>query len=183
MIIITISDWLQLISIISTSVLSIVAIMISIKTLKESNNAIIESSRANIMFYIDTLTGNQNYLVLKNFGNSSGKIIDIDVSPSIQYSKLKNSSNISNLTEFTNITLAPNQCIKSWFDFKNYPDRIFEVTIKYETLGKFYTEKYIQNISYIDSIDYLSTYSIDVNDEKAALININNSILRLNERL
>lgn len=162
---------------------SIVAIVISVLTLKQSSNAIIESSRANIMFYIDTLTGGQNYLVLKNFGNSSGKILNIDISPSIQYSKLPDGTTMSAITEFSNITLAPNQYIKSWFDFKNYPDKIFDVTLKYETLGKVYTENYTLNISYINSIDCLNIYRPDMNDEKDVLIRIANSLLRLNERL
>lgn len=41
----------EIISIIASSILSIVAIAISVKTLKQSNEAIIESSRANIAFY------------------------------------------------------------------------------------------------------------------------------------
>lgn len=177
------SDWIELFSAIAGLITSIVAIIISVKTLQQSNNAIIESSRANIMFYIDTLTGGQNYLVLKNFGNSVGKILDIDVSPNIQYSKSDDNAKMSAITEFANITLAPGQYIKSWFDFNNYPDKIFNVTLIYETLGKTYKENYTLNISYINSIDYLSTFSLDVEDEKDALLRINNSILRLNERL
>ena len=177
------SEIIDLFSTSASLITSIIAIVISVKTLKQSNDAIVESSRANIVFYIDTLTGNQSYLVLKNFGNSVGKVLNIDISPNIMYSKLKNSSTASVITEFSNITLAPGQYIKSWFDFKNYPDKIFNVSIKYETLGKTYNDNYTINISYIDSIDYLSTYSIDVKDEKSALLCINNSILRLNERL
>ena len=179
----TISDWISLLSVIASLITSIVAIVISVKTLKQSNYAIEEDSRANIMFYIDTLTGGQNYLVLKNFGNSFGKILDIDISPNIQYSKFEDSQPMSAITEFSNITLAPGQSIKSLFDFNEYPDKIFEVTIKYKTLGKTYTENYTLNISYINSIDYLSTSSLDVKDETEALLKINNSILRLNEKI
>lgn len=177
-----VSDWIEIFSVIASLATSIIAIVISIKTLKQSNNAIVESSRANIMFYIDTLTGGQNYLVLKNFGNSVGKILSIDVSPNIQYSKLVEGSNLSAITEFTNITLAPGQCVKSWFDFKDYPDKIFNVKLRYETLDKVYTENYTLNISYIDSIDYLSSFSLDVKNEKEALLKINNNIIRLTER-
>ncbi len=179
----SISDIIQIIAIISASLFSLIAIIISVATLKQSNNAITESSRANIMFYIDTLTGGQNYLVLKNFGNSVGKVLDIDISPNIQYSKSNDNAKMSVITEFTNITLAPGQYIKSWFDFTDYPDKIFNVKLKYETLGKTYEENYTLNISYINSIDYLSVYSLDVVDEKEALLKINNSLLRLNEKL
>lgn len=177
------SNKIEIISTISSLITSIVAIIISIKTLKQSNYAILETSRANIVFYIDILTGKQSYLVLKNFGNSSGKVLELQITPCIKASKIDSNHNMKNITDFSNITLAPNQTIKSWFNFFKYPDKIFNVNIKYETLGKTYIDSYTIDISYIDSIDYLSASPIDINTEKDALIRINNSILRLNERL
>ena len=49
---------------------SVVAIFISIKTLKQSSKAIVESSKANIMLYFDVSTTASSHIVLKNFGNS-----------------------------------------------------------------------------------------------------------------
>ena len=63
-------DKLSVLSILFSLIPSIVAIVISIKTLKQSSNAIIESSRANIMLYFDVSTTANSYIVLKNFGNS-----------------------------------------------------------------------------------------------------------------
>ena len=66
-------DWsiiVNIISIIASSSLSIVAIVISIITLRKSSKATFESSRANIVFYVDTLTGGQQFLTIKNFGRS-----------------------------------------------------------------------------------------------------------------
>ena len=62
------SDIIEIISIIASLTTSIIAIVISILTLKQSSKAIIESSRADIVFYIDTLTGAQQFLTIKNFG-------------------------------------------------------------------------------------------------------------------
>lgn len=179
-----ISDIIQIISIICTSSLSIIAIIISVITLKQSSKAIVESSRANIMLYFDTPTGN-SFIVLKNFGNSVGKVLDINISPKLQRSKspqIIGKQNVSSPFDFKNITLAPNQSIKSWFPFKNYPDKHFQINLKYETLGKIYNENYCIDINYVDSIDYLFTSNIDTKDEKQALVNINNTLMRINEK-
>lgn len=180
-------DWtivVDIISIIASSVLSIVAIAISLKTLKQSNNAIIESSRANIVFYVDTLTGGQQFLTLKNFGNSVGKLIYIDITPKPDYTKSPKLSGRPNpvLIDYSNILLAPNQCIKSWFPFSQYPDKKFKVHIEYETLGKIYKESYNIDLSYIEAIDYLYKNSCDVNDIKSALVDIGNTLRRISEK-
>ena len=63
-------DKLSVLSILFSLIPSVVAIVISIKALKQSSNAIIESSRANIMLYFDISTTASSHIVLKNFGNS-----------------------------------------------------------------------------------------------------------------
>lgn len=174
----------EIISIIASSMLSIVAIVISVKTLKQSNEAITESSRANIVFYIDTLTGAQQFLTLKNFGNSVGKILSINITPELDYSKNPKMPNKPNpvLVDYSNILLAPNQCIKSWFPFSDYPDKELKVHIEYETLGKIYKEDYSIDLSYIKAIDYLQKESFSVSSEKSALVDIGNTLRRFSER-
>lgn len=173
----------EIVSIIASSMLSIVAIAISVKTLKQSNEAIIETSRANIVFYVDTLTGGQQFLVLKNFGNAMGEILDIDVYPKLDYSKSPkiNCSSIPVITDYKNITLAPKQCIKSWFPFSSYPDTSFKITVKYKTLGKEYKETYPINLSYIKAIDYIRKENHNSNVPKA-LDDINTTLQNISER-
>jgi hypothetical protein len=180
-------DWsvvVDIISVIASSTLSIVAIVISVKTLKQSNNAIIESSRANIVFYVDTLTGGQQFLTLKNFGNSVGEILSVDIKPQLDYSKHPKMSNKHNpvIVDYTGILLAPNQCVKSWFPFSDYPDKKFRVHIKYKTLGKVYKNDYPIDLSYIESIDYLYRTKLDVHDDLSALVNIGNTLQRILEK-
>lgn len=177
-------DWIQIVSIVVGSITSIVAIAISVKTLKQSNKVFEESSRANIVFYIDTLTGGQQFLVIKNFGNSIGKIISIDISPKPDYAKSPKLSGKPNpvITDYKNILLAPNQSIKSWFPFSRYPDKEFNITVKYSTLGKEYIENYSINLAYIEAIDYLQKSSSHIDDEKEALVSINNTLLRISEK-
>lgn len=181
---IDLSTIVDIISIITSAILSVVAIVISIKTLKQSNEAIIESSRANIVFYIDTLTGGQQFLTIKNFGNSIGKILNIDIFPRPDYSKSPKLHGKPSpvITDYKNIFLAPSQCIKSWFPFSKYPDKKFTITVTYETLSNIYTENYPIDLSYIESIDYLRKSNFDINDEKQALVNIDNTLRSFSEK-
>lgn len=179
-----ISDIIEIISIIANLTTSIIAIIISVQTLKQSNEAIVESSRADIVFYVDTMTGAQQFLTIKNFGNSIGKVLDIKINPELDYSKnpkiLKGPEHV--LINYKNILLAPNQCVKSWFPFSHYPDKHFDVYIKYETLGKIYEHTYTIDLSYIEAIDYLYKESFDVKDEKSALVDIGNTLRRISEK-
>lgn len=178
------SDIIEIISIIASLTTSIIAIVISILTLRQSSKAIIESSRADIVFYIDTLTGAQQFLTIKNFGKSVGKVLDIKITPELNYSKNPKMPNKPNpvLVDYTNILLAPNQCVKSWFPFSDYPDKRFDVYIKYETLGKPYEYNYTIDLSYIKAIDYLYKSPIDVQSEKSALVDIGNTLRRISEK-
>ena len=177
----TLSDKIQLLSIISNSILSIVSVIIAILTLKQTNKITEESNRANIVFFIDKNRTSLAYsLVIKNFGNSSGKLISIDLNPKLSYEKSKFKLNSPILTESKNIYLAPNQSISSAFPFADYPDRKFDVTIKYKTLNKIYTESYTLDLSYTESV---FTTSTKVENSIEALKNINESIREVSDKL
>ena len=179
-------DWdlvVNILSIVASTILSTIAIVISVKTLRQSNDAIIESSRANIMLYFDVSTKANSFIILKNFGNSIGKVIKIDISPKLNYSKSPSLNNRSiPVIEFSNVLLAPNQTIKSWFPFREYPDKLFKIDLYYETLNKKYEEHYSIDTNYVDNVDYLYIKSDDVLDEKNALVNINNTLIRFTEK-
>lgn len=177
------SDKIELFSAIASLTTSIIAIVISVITLKKSSNAIIESSRANIMLYFDISTKANSYIVLKNFGNSIGKITKVEISPKLDYSKSPNLLNPTmSVIQFNNTVLSPNQIIKSWFPFINYPDKIFKIDIYYKTLNRDFEEHYSLDINYVDNLDYLYMKSVDVQNEKDALVNINNSLIRFTEK-
>lgn len=177
------SDIINIVSISISSILAIIAIIISVKTLKQSNKAIIESSRGNIVFYIETPLGGNQYLVIKNFGNSSATLKGININPEITFAKSTFDSTNKLITEYSNILLAPGQAIKSWFPFDDYPDKEFKIALSYETLGKTYSESYTLNLNYISTIDYLRDFSIDCPDEKSALLKISNNIKSLTEKI
>lgn len=178
-------DWsivIDIISIIASTILSVIAIVISIKTLKQSNEAIIESSRANIVFYIEKSKYKiLHTLVMKNFGNSTGRIISISTTPKIDWSKTKMSDiPTKSITNFNNIFLVPNQSIKSDFDFRDFKTNVINVCLKYETLGKQYIENYNLTLDVTKNITHIEP---DTSTIPKGLKAIHDSIQELSEKL
>lgn len=175
------SDKIQIFAIISSTLISIVSIFIAIATLKQNSYFTREASRANIVFYIDKKRTNSCYsLIIKNFGNSPGRLLEIDVTPKLSYKKTNLSINMKTLTECSNIFLAPSQSISSIFDFREYDDKEFKIKIKYETLGKIYIESYTINLDYRDNV---LIEKPTIRDTASALKHINESIRELSDRL
>lgn len=179
----SISDIIQIVSILLSLIISIVSICIAVKTLKQNNEITRNASRAYIVFYIDKfITESHHTLIIKNFGKSSGKLISLELDPPLDYSKsrLSGISNDMLITNHSNIYLAPNQTIKSSFYFNNYPDKKFKVKIKYETLDKKYTDEYLIDLTYSKSI--ITTKST-ISDNSEALESIRDSILGVSDKL
>ena len=185
----TISDIIQLLLLLITIISTISAIAISVKTLKQNNKMIEESSRAHIVFYVEHFRhSNKFFLTIKNFGNSKGVLNNIKINPELEYSKIQGWEDEpcrKVLTQSKNIILAPNQKITSWFSFENYPDKIFDVELEYETLGKMYIEKYKIDMNYIQNIESLRKFVFDDTDKtcKTVLYAINDSIQELIEKV
>lgn len=182
---ITTSDWIQIV-IAGITLFSVVSsLIIAIKTLRQNNRMINDSSRAHIIFYIDYHPQtNKYYLVIKNFGNAIGKLKFIKVNPNLDWHKTNANLDINSLTDSTNVLLAPNQKISSWFDFDKYPDKVFNIELAYETMGKTYIENYKIDLSYLDNYEWLHSYAFDdeSKDYKQVLYKINNSILELSQK-
>ena len=73
----TISDLIQLAGVVASLITSIVAIVISIKTLKQNSRMIEESTRPVIGIYSKYSDG-MLYIIIKNFGNSSCVIDNVE---------------------------------------------------------------------------------------------------------
>ena len=182
---ITTSDWIQIIIAFITFLGIIVSIIITIVTIKKNSKIIKESNRAQIIFYIDYNPACDMYfLIIKNFGKSIGKLLKLQVTPKLDWQKTKFKQDMIPLTEATDILLAPNQKVSSWFDFKEFPDRVFDVVIVYETLNEVYKDNYKIDLNYIGNIDWLTPYALDDHskDNKAVLYKINNSIRDLTDK-
>ncbi|KEI87585.1 hypothetical protein FDF69_07735 [Clostridium sporogenes] len=164
-----------------TSLTSIIVVIFTYRNLRELKIARFEESRAYITFYIDKFKNDLFFsLIIKNFGKSSGKLISIKLNPPLDWSKTSANIGLSPITECKNIYLAPGQSVKSLFDFRNYPDKIFSVTVTYETLGKVFTDNYEIDLSHRKSV------IIDkpcIKTEFDALESIHKSIEGLSEKV
>ena len=147
----------EIISIVSMLV-AIIAVTISFFNLREMKQVRIESVRANInvsFSYIKEISSWE--IVIKNFGNSSGVLKNIIVNPALDTTKILTASNheFRPLTEITNLFLAPGQQVSARFPFEDYPDKEFDITLCYKTLGKVYTENYKIDLAFYDNIGYV----------------------------
>lgn len=79
------SDVIQLIGILASLITSIIAIIISVLTLKQNSKMIDETSRPYVAIYAKTTNfqSTQYYLVIKNFGQTGATISSIKCSPDI----------------------------------------------------------------------------------------------------
>ena len=175
------SDLIQIISIIITTFISITSIVIAILTLKQTNKITKESSRAYIVFSIRKERAQSDYsLIIKNYGQTGGKLISIDIDPPLSYEKSRYNLNRKVITDHKDIFPAPGQSIKSVFSFRQYPDSFFNVTVTYETLGESYTDSYTIDLDYTDSI---LTAEPSIRDTTDALKQINKSIREVSDKL
>ena len=181
----TTSDWIQIIIATITLFSVISSIVIAVKTIKQNSKMIKDSSRAYIIFYIDYHPQTDKYyLIIKNFGNSIGKLKFIKITPNLDWNKTNANPNINPLTDSTNVLLAPKQKISSWFDFVKYPDKVFDIELSYETMNEIYVENYKIDLSYLNNYEWIHSYAFDdnSNDYKQILYKINNSILELSQK-
>lgn len=174
------SSLLQIIAILASTLTSIISIIISVISVRKNAKANIEAKRAYVVFYIEKYRTNFCHtIILKNFGKTSANIIEISINPNLDYSDM----GINNLTPFwnnKNIYLAPYQSIQSLFNFKKCPNKIFDVKIKYETLGKTYTDTFNIDLSYSESV---LTSNPQIKSSEDALIKINESIREVSDKL
>lgn len=183
------TDWIQFCLAIGTGVLAIISVVSMIVTIRQNAKTNYENSRAKILFYVDYIRSTDKFfLTIKNFGNSIGKVNYINIAPQLDYQKIDGyKKKHSLLTDSKDIVLAPNQKISSWFSFRNYPDKLFDIELSYTSLNgkksKTFIEKYKIDLSFIDDVENLSHWSIDCPDNKTALVWIENQLSQIPERL
>ncbi|RII32133.1 hypothetical protein D2A34_24755 [Clostridium chromiireducens] len=175
------TDKIQIIAIIFSSLLSFISVCIALATLKQNSKITLDSNRAYIVFYIDKNRTEITYnLILKNFGKTGGRLISLELDPPIDYKKSNINVNLKTIADYTNIYLAPGQSIKSAFDFRNYPNTTLNISIKYETCGKIYSESYVIDLDYSKSILKSSPQIKDTTD---ALKHISENIREVSDKL
>ncbi len=183
------TDWIQFWLAIGTGLLAVISVVAMWITISQNAKINYENSRAKLLFYVDYIRANDRFfLTIKNFGNSMGKLNYIKITPNLDYQKIEGYiGKHTLLTDSKDIVLAPNQKISSWFSFRYYPDKIFDIEISFTSLNgkkyKTFIEKYKIDLSFISDVENLSHWAIDCPDDKHALILIENQLAEISERI
>lgn len=180
------TDKIQIIATIVTALGILVGLVISIITLKQNNKFKREESRANIVCYIEHVTKTANsYIVIRNYGNSIGKVLKVTLNKDIDLNKILGITNkdYKNIFQRENYLLAPNQKITSWYDFMNNKVEEFTVTIEYETLGKRYKEDYLISPDFVHSVVYTDKNMSGLDKTESMLYKMNESLREISEKI
>lgn len=105
------SDVIQLIGILASLITSVIAIIISVLTLKQNSKMIDETSRPYVAIYAKTTNfqSPQYYLVIKNFGQTGATISSIKCSPDITPFSIR--SDHIPFSNFAETYIAPGQSL------------------------------------------------------------------------
>lgn len=140
--ILSLSDIIDIAGIIAAFATSIIAIIISVKTLQQNSKAIEESSRAVISVYSQEInTGSPMfYIVVKNFGHSMAVIqkFDYDYDFSDCYYK---SASKDYLQELIGSSIAPGQSRICRIDYSKI-QRPVTFSLTYTSIGKVYSDTF-----------------------------------------
>ena len=136
-----ISDIIQIISIICTSLLSIIAIIISVLTLIQNNKMIEESSRPYIAIskHVVAINSPKEYLILKNYGSVGAEIIDIKYSIPIENLLKRNPDKREPFSYLIGTFIAPNQTFSPIISTKELQEENISFTITYKSGTKTYS--------------------------------------------
>lgn len=148
------SDIIEIISIFVSTAVSIVAIVISVKSLKqaqitnEQNSRMLEeTTRPYISIYLDSITicEQASFLVLKNFGQSPGQITLFEYDPVLK--TLESNKLINEQYDFVKgLTLAPGQSKLMMCNVPKLPKSTLTFKIGYTSQEKYYEERILLNM-------------------------------------
>lgn len=139
------SEIIQIISIVCTSTLSIIAIIISVLTLIQNNKMIFESNKPYISVFTKAIsfTSPTICLILKNFGNSGAKILSVTYD-----APLENLASRPPFKNMKNVFIAPNQSFVYPLNIKNFLNEVINIKVNYQYLNKDYSETFLINFSH-----------------------------------
>ena len=145
------SDIIQIIGIIASLITSLIAIIISVITIRQNNKMLEESSRPYISIYIETITicEQTSYIVLKNFGNTSATITKFHYDPVLRENIEISEKILREQFDYVKgIILSPQQKKLLFYNFAKLPENIQTVsfTIGYESSSKYYEESFSLNV-------------------------------------
>lgn len=124
-----------------TALTSIIAIIISVITLRQNSKMMEESTRGYLVAYGDIANFGSPiyYLVLKNYGSSAATVREITFDGNVEKYSFKNKIPFEKVK---NVTVAPNQSIITTLYTFSVDLTPFTVNIKYISNGKTYNESF-----------------------------------------
>lgn len=149
----TTSDFIQLISISVALIIGVISIIISVIALWQNTLINKKSSMAQIEIFPLKLYGDTFPRIrIQNFGNTTGRITDIKTIP-----EMPECIFVNPFCFYKDMSLAPGQQFTTIFvredkETAQVPIEVFDVIIKYKTLGKTIKSTYHINFKFIDGI-------------------------------
>lgn len=141
----TTSDIIQLFGIIASLISSIVAIIISLKTLKQNSKMIEESTKPSIQIY-PVHIGRISYIIIKNFGQSTAYIDEIFCNHKFSKEETLNRDFGENIFDLiSGAILSPGYSIKCPLVAQEVSSIQFNFKIKYHSTCKNYEETFCFN--------------------------------------
>lgn len=144
-IVLTPSDVIEIISIIASLITSIVAIVISMKSLRQNSKMIEETTRPNIQIYplyINTIM----YLIVKNFGSSEAYIDEIKCSHKFTSRETMGDNLGEDIFSRTHgAILSPGYALRCPLIGYEVADEVFDFYIKYHSSSKSYENTFSFN--------------------------------------
>ena len=130
----SVSNIIEICGIAASLITGIVAIIISVKTLKQNSKMIEESTRPYITIYFQTTTvrTQRPYFVIKNFGNTGATISSITCDYDLKKCSVDSCATL--FSHIANTFLAPQQSIPCSVNIKNIIDEENFLTFKIEYL-------------------------------------------------
>lgn len=131
----TTSDIIEIVGIVTSLITSIVAIVISVKTLRQNSQMIEESSRPYIGIYGTSVYIHQPqyYIIIKNFGQSGALITSFR--PSVDMQRIFKREGFIPFSHIEGVSIMPGQSFRTAIDF----DKVSSLNLSYITFDITYS--------------------------------------------
>ena len=168
----TTSDCIQLFGIIASLISSLVAIIISIVSLRQNNKMREDSTRPNIQIY-PVFLNNILYIVIRNFGNSEAIIDDLKCNHKFNRDEYFTNSNGNDFAKLVGSSICQGYSLRCPLASYAVADELYEFKIKYHSS----THKYEGTFSFnpTKSIPFADSYP-SANSAEQDLHNLSRSL-------
>lgn len=165
---IEVSDWIQILSILATTIISVVSVIIATKSLRLTRKSIEDANRPYIGCYVEMIeVGHfQKYFVIKNFGKTPATIIDIKFDKEI-----KGLGRQGKIDSIKNALIAPNQKFITAVKVEEKDN--FTVTVVFKDMSNQLVEQSFNlNLGFSSDLLYIDSNNTALTKDTNALRNM-----------